>query len=224
MRQHALEERHALAQTLRRADPGAPTLCGDWTAAQLAAHLVLRERSVLELAGRLPVERFRRLAQKEIDDLVAREEYDRLVDAVDAGPSWRDVTLPVPTAAVWSLPVVRESANLLEYLVHHEDVRRAAAGWEPRPVPVELQMAVWKRLPVAARLTLRKVSVGLELRWPSHGSVRTRLARRGAPAVQVTGEPVELALFAFGRIDVAQVQYAGDPEAVAVVRGAEIGI
>jgi uncharacterized protein (TIGR03085 family) len=224
MQHHALEERHALAQTLRCAGPDAPTLCGDWTTAQLAAHLVLRERSVVELVGRLPVERLRRLAQREIDELSAREPYERLVQAVDRGPSWTDVRWPVPTAAIWSMPVVRESANLLEYLVHHEDVRRAETDWSARPVPVDLQMAVWRRLPVAGRLTLRKVALGLELIWPSHGEIRTGPARRGAPTVRVSGEPVELALFAFGRIDVARVDYEGGPEDVARVRGAKIGI
>jgi uncharacterized protein (TIGR03085 family) len=224
MRHHALEERHALAETLRFAGPQAPTLCGDWSTAQLAAHLVLRERSLLELAGRLPVERLRRQAEREIDGLVAREPYDRLVSAIDDGPSWTDAVWPVPTSFVWSLPIVREAANLLEYLVHHEDVRRAEAGWSPRPVPVEVQMAVWRRLPFAGRLTLRKVSVGLVLSWPSHGVIRTRTARRGAASVTVVGEPVELALFAFGRTAVARVEYDGDPQDVAVVRGAEIGI
>lgn len=224
MRHHALEERHALATTLRRAGPDSPTLCGDWTTAQLAAHLVLRERSVVELAGRAPVERLRRLAERQIDDLVARKPYDDLVDAVDRGPSWTDVSWPVPTAAVWSLPVVREAANLLEYVVHHEDVRRSGADWEPRTLPVDHQMAVWKRLPFATRLTLRKVSRGIELEWPGHGSIRSRRARHGAATVRVTGEPIELALFAYGRAGVARVEYHGTPEDIAVVRGADIGI
>jgi uncharacterized protein (TIGR03085 family) len=223
MQHHALAERHALAETLRSAGPDAPTLCGEWTAAQLAAHLVLRERSLVELAGRLPVAKFRRLAERQINHLVATEPYGRIVDAVDRGPSWADATWPIPTAAIWSLPVIRESANLLEYLVHHEDVRRAAPDWTPRALPVDRQMAVWKRLPMMGRLTLRKVATSLELVWPSHGRIRTGSGRRG-PTVTVTGEPVELALFAFGRIGVAEVDYAGAPEQVAMVRGADIGI
>jgi uncharacterized protein (TIGR03085 family) len=220
MRHHALDERRALAKTLRRTGPDAPTLCGDWRTAQLAAHLVLRERSLVELAGRAPVERWRRRAEGRIDDLVARARYEDLVSDVERGPSVTDF----PVGAVWAVPLVREATNLLEYLVHHEDVRRAAPGWTPRPLPVDVQMAVWKRLPIAGRFTLRKVSVGLELDWPAHGSIHGGRARGAAPAVRVTGEPVELALFAFGRIDVAQVEYAGDPDDVAMVRGAEIGI
>ncbi len=199
-------------------------MCGDWTAAQLAAHLVLRERSIVELGGRLPVDRLRRRAEQAVDELVAHEPYEDLVAAVDRGPTWSDARLPVPTALVWSVPVVREAANLLEYLVHHEDVRRATPGWTPRPLGIAEQVAVWRRLPVATRLTLRKVAVGLVLAWPSHGEIRTRRARHGGPVVTVTGDPVELALFAFGRTGVARVDYDGAPDDIARVRGADIGI
>jgi uncharacterized protein (TIGR03085 family) len=221
---YVVPERHALAETLRRTPPDSATLSGDWTAAQLTAHLVLRERSAVELLGRLPNRRLQRIAQRQIDDLVAREPYERLIEIFDAGPSWRDARLPVPAALVWSLPPVRDRANLLEYLVHHEDVRRAAPGWTPRPLAVAEQRAVWRRLPVAARLTLRKVSVGLVLAWPSHGEIRTRRAKQGGPVVTVTGDPVELALFTFGRIDVAQVGYDDEPDDIARVRGADISI
>ncbi|HZC69417.1 MAG TPA: TIGR03085 family metal-binding protein [Jatrophihabitans sp.] len=222
MVQFALFERHALAETLRCADPHAPTLSGNWTVAQLTAHLVLRERSIVELLGRLPSRRLHRVAQREIDDLVAREPYQRLVDAVDAGPSWRDVRWPVPTSFVWSLPAVRERANLLEYLVHHEDVRRAAAGWAPRSLPDEMQREVWQRLPWSTRLTMRTVPLRIALVWPEHGEVR---AGRGATvAVRVTGDPVELTLFAFGRREVARVDCTGAPADVARVLGSAMGL
>jgi uncharacterized protein (TIGR03085 family) len=219
MRHHALDERHAFAETLRSTGPGAPTLCGEWSTAQLAAHLVLRERSLVELAGRAPVEAWRKRAEGRIDELVATRPYGQLVADFERGPA----RTQLPVGFVWALPPVREAANLLEYLVHHEDVRRAAESWSPRPLPVDVQMAVWKRLPTAARLTLRKVSVGLELAWPGHGSFRAR-GRAGSPAVRISGEPVELALFAFGRAGVARVEYDGDPEQIALVRGAEIRI
>jgi uncharacterized protein (TIGR03085 family) len=222
MAQLALLERHALAETLRSADPNGPTLSGDWTVAQLTAHLVLRERSIVELLGRVPSRRLRRIAQREIDDLVTREPYQRLVDAVDAGPSWRDVRWPVPTSAVWSLPPVRERANLLEYLVHHEDVRRAGAEWEPRDLPPVLHDAVWRRLPTSTRLTMRTVPVRVALVWPEHGEVRAGRGR-GA-AVRVIGDPIELCLFAFGRRAVALVELDGPPDEVARLRDARIGL
>jgi uncharacterized protein (TIGR03085 family) len=218
----AVAERHALAETLRCTEPNSPTLSGDWTAAQLTAHLVLRERSAVELLGRLPSWRLQHIAQREIDKLVAHEPYVRLVDQLDAGPSWRDARLPVPTSIIWSLPPVRERANLLEYLVHHEDVRRATPGWAPRELSPAMTDAVWRRLPVSTRLTMRGVPRRVALVWPGHGEV---LAGRGRDvAVRVTGEPVELTLFAFGRRDVARVEYDGAPLDVGAVRGARMGI
>ena len=40
----AQRERAALVETMRSVGPDAPTLCGDWTTRDLAAHLVTRER------------------------------------------------------------------------------------------------------------------------------------------------------------------------------------
>ena len=40
----AQRERAALVESLREHGPGAPTLCEEWTARDLAAHLVVRER------------------------------------------------------------------------------------------------------------------------------------------------------------------------------------
>jgi uncharacterized protein (TIGR03085 family) len=224
MSRHALNERQALAETLRSVEPNSATLCGDWTAAQLAAHLVLRERSGVELLGRLPNKRLHRLAARHMDELVARETYEQIVAAVGRGPTWRDARLPVPTAVIWALPPVRELTNLLEYLVHHEDVRRAQSEWAPRDLAPDLQQAVWKRLPGSMLLTMRTLSVGVALCWPGHGEHRTARARRSGVAVRVIGDPVELALFAFGRKGVARVAYEGSDEDIATVRDARLGI
>jgi hypothetical protein len=47
---------------------------------------------------------------------------------------------------------------------------------------------------------------------------------KGAARVQVIGDPVELALFASGRLDHALVEFAGEADDVALVRGAKIGL
>lgn len=209
---HAVQERVELADTLRSTDPSAPTLCGEWSAAQLAAHLVLRERSLTELLGRVPSARAHAIAQRAIDDYVARTPYPEIVAAVAAGaPLW----------SPFALPPVREAINLLEYVVHHEDVRRAVDGWVPRVLPVPRQDAVWSRLRLASRLTLRMVPVPVRLEWPDHGSVSVG---RGRTGVTVTGLPEELALVAFGRQAVARVDYTGPDDAVAQVRGADIAV
>ncbi|HEY8302083.1 MAG TPA: TIGR03085 family metal-binding protein [Jatrophihabitans sp.] len=209
---HAVQERVELADTLRSTEPAAPTLCGGWSVAQLAAHLVLRERSVVELLGRVPSGRAHAVAQRAIDAYVARTPYPRLIAAVAAGaPRWSPL----------ALPPLREAVNLLEYLVHHEDVRRAAEGWVPRVLPVPRQDAVWSRLRVASRLTLRLMPVPVRLEWPDHGSISVG---SGRPGVTVTGAPEELVLVAFGRQSVARVDYAGPDDAVARVQGADIAV
>lgn len=222
MQQHAVDERRALAQTLRRSDPSASTLCGEWTTAQLAAHLVLRERSILDAGRFVPLPGLARRADRAVDDLAAATPYEDLVAAIERGPTWRDVIGPVPTAWLWSLPPVREQANLLEYLVHHEDVRRAGAGAPPRQLAGDVQQAVWARLQVLARLTLRGLPLGVRLQWPGHGEFASHLVRRGSPQVIVSGAPVELALFAMGRGAVAGVEFAGPPADVAAVRAGDL--
>ncbi len=68
-----------------------------------------------------------------------------------------------PRWSPFALPLVREAVNLLEYVVHHEDVRRAVDGWVPRVLPVSRQDASWSRLRLASRLTLRQLPVPVRL-------------------------------------------------------------
>ena len=210
---HVLAERAAFVQTLRRTDPDARTLCGDWDAAQLTAHLVLRERSARELAGRVPRPAFQRLAQRGIDAYVASRSYSELVDDFAAGP---------PVWSPWVLPPVREAVNLLEYLVHHEDVRRARDSAVPRELAADVQDAVWTRLRVSSRLTLRQVPQGVRLIAPGRGEIVSR--PKASRVVTVTGDPVELALVTMGRQRVAVVRYDGDPGDVASFSGARIAL
>jgi uncharacterized protein (TIGR03085 family) len=212
MPNHALDERTDLTAALLAAGPEAPTLCGEWTTNQLAAHLVLRERSLTEVGGRLPVARLQALAQRHIDAYVASHDYGQIVAAVEQGP-------PIYSPFAW--PSERETVNLLEYVIHDEDVRRAAPEWAPRRIAVDRQQAIWSKLRMGARLTLRSVPVPVRLDWPSHGSVSVG---RGPSPVTITGDPVELALVAFGRQRVAKVDYDGDAADVLKVREAKIAI
>jgi len=178
---------------------------------QLVAHLVLRERSLRELGGRLPSARLRAAAQNGIDGLVRDLTYAELVARFEAGP---------PRYSLFRAAPVRELVNLLEYAIHHEDVRRVSPV-APRPLPSARQHAIFKRLRVAAPMTMRRLPFGVRLVWPGQGDLTTK---RGAAPVTVTGDPLELALVAFGRQAMAEVEYDGPSADIAVVRDSALPV
>jgi uncharacterized protein (TIGR03085 family) len=204
---YSQDERRALCALLDETGPDAPTLCEGWTTLDLAAHLVLREHRPDAAMGVLggPVARHTARVQGK---MAGRVPYARLVQIVRDGP---------PRLSVFALPGVDERANLAEYFVHHEDVRRAAPGWEPRKLAPELTEQLWRRLR-ATRLILRKVPVGVEFArndvdaGQGDGAVPRQLRitiRNGTPVVTVVGDPAELTLWAFGRATAAQVRLDG---------------
>jgi uncharacterized protein (TIGR03085 family) len=210
MTHYARHERAALVQALRQAGPDAPTLCEGWTARDLAAHVVTRERRADAAAGIVVKALASRTARVQAE--FAARPWEELLAMVAEGPSRR---------SVFALPAVDELANLIEFFVHCEDVRRARPGWEPRPLDADVAEALWRRLSGTARLTGRRSPAGLVLRRPDGQAV---VARKGAPVVTVTGEPGELAVFTSGRQSHAVVQLEGPEAAVAAVRGAKLGV
>jgi uncharacterized protein (TIGR03085 family) len=213
MQHHVLDERQEFGATLRACGPDGPTLCGEWTTSELVAHLILRERLSAEAAGRVPVRQLRELSENVIAGYVAGHDYPEMVDAFEGGP---------PAVSPWAIPMVREAFNLLEYTIHHEDVRRGAGDTTPRELPAAREHAIWNRLRRSAPFTMRMVPVRVRLEWPGHGSVDA--GRRGHGKVVITGDPLELALVSFGRQRVAHVAYHGSAEDVAVVSGARIAV
>jgi uncharacterized protein (TIGR03085 family) len=142
----------------------------------------------------------------------AAKPYAELVQLIRTGP---------PRLSPFSLKQVDEASNTLEFYVHTEDVRRAAPDWTPRTIDPVFGDALWSRLERAARLLGRRSPVGLVLRCPDG---RTAVAHKGTPVVTVTGEPAELAMFAFGRQSAADVQTEGPKDAVAQVYEARLGV
>jgi uncharacterized protein (TIGR03085 family) len=202
---YARDERLALCALLDSAGPREPTLCEGWDTRDLAAHLVLREHRPDAGAGLLggPLAGYTRRVQAK---LAERTPYPRLVETIRHGP---------PRLSVFGLPGMDERINLVEYFVHHEDVRRAQPGWEPRELSQGLADLLWQRLGVA-RFLLRKAPVGVELARDDgpdseRGSTsRVRItAKARTPVVTVTGPPAELTLWALGRAAEARVRLDG---------------
>lgn len=120
------------------------------------------------------------------------------------------------------LPSLDEAVNMLEFFVHHEDVRRAQPSWEPRALPADLDRLIWARVSSGARLMLRKSPVGVVLHRLG-GGVAVGGSRQG-PRVEVTGTASELLMFCFGRQEHARVELTGEPGDVSRLRGSSLGI
>ncbi|MBO0732342.1 MAG: TIGR03085 family protein [Acidimicrobiaceae bacterium] len=207
MAKHAQAERHALADLMLQVGPDAPTLCEGWKTADLAAHLVTRERRPDAGIGLV---------------LPAASSYtERVQRGIRDGREWPDLVEMVRSGPPAPLRPLDESINTVEYFIHHEDVRRAQSGWEPRVLGAELDQALWSRLRRMSRLLLLRAPGGLVLDAPGFGQVRKNGQANG---VTVTGPPSELLLFASGRKDAARVELAGDDVSVERIRQAKLGL
>ena len=198
------QERRALVETFRAVGPDAPTLCGGWTTRDLAAHLVIRERRLDATPGIL-IPALAGHTAKVQDQLTRSKGWDELVGLVAAGP---------PLYSPFK--VLDAVASVGEMFIHHEDVRRAVEGWQPRALDDSVATALRRPLSLMSRLTLAKVPAKVVLQTPAGDQIAA--VGHGQP-VTVTGEPQELLLFVAGR-DAANVEFGADPETVAAVRGA----
>jgi uncharacterized protein (TIGR03085 family) len=204
----AQRERSALVDTLRIVGPDAPTLCAGWTTRDLAAHLVVRERRLDATPG-ISIPFLAGYTAKVQKQTARSSSWDDLVEMVASGP---------PVYSPFKL--LDSVANLGEMFIHHEDVRRAVDGWQPRVLDEPTVAALGRQLGLLSRLTLTKQPAPVILRTTA-GRQIARVGR--GDAVTVTGEPQELVLFVAGR-DAALVEFAGDPPAVAAVRAARRGL
>jgi uncharacterized protein (TIGR03085 family) len=209
----ARAERDAFCDTLLTVGPGAPTLCSPWSAADLAAHVVVRDRRpdlapgiwVPALAHRL----------EEGQAAYAARPFDELVGLVRSGPP------------VWSpmrLAPVDDAVNLVELYIHHEDVLRGDERRGSRRVLADHESrALWGSLSRLARLFFRRSPVGVVLRTPDGRSLHARSTTE-LETVVLEGRPEELLLAAYGRRRVADVEVTGGEEAVAALWAAPLGL
>lgn len=198
----AQRERAALVETMREVGPDAPTLCGDWTTRDLAAHLVVRERRLDATPG-IMVPALAGYTDRVQRQTAQGSEWEELLDKVASGP---------PLYSPFKLldPV----ANMGEMYIHHEDVRRARSGWEPRPLDDATVTALTRSLPLMARMTLAKAPARLALKTPQGKTLAT--VGKGQP-LTVIGEAQELLLFISGR-DEVRVEFEGDADVADAVR------
>ena len=204
-------ERRQLCDLFEQLGPDAPTLCGGWLTADLAAHLVVRERRPDAAAGLVvkPLAAYTERVQQQ----AARAPWIELVARVRSGP---------PLLSPTRLETLDRIVNTVEFFVHHEDVRRARNDWTVRALGDELTDDLHAALQRTARLLTRKAPAGIILE-PSDGR-STIIANRRAPEVVVRGPVGELTMFVNGRQDHAEVDLDGPAAAVAALRTAAFGI
>lgn len=199
--------REVLAEVLLAAGPTAPTLCAGWQTRHLAAHLIIREQSLL--AAGLVIKPLAHRMEAELDrraDVAGdRDAYASLVNEFLRG---------APRFSPLSNPRVDHSANLSEFFIHTEDVRRASDRWVPRALDAKYEDLLWEDLVRRAAHYYRGVDVGIILVRPDG---QRHVARKASTSVAITGRPGELLLHASGRREEALVTFEGAAEAIALL-------
>lgn len=200
----AQQERATICDLFVELGPDAPTLCSGWVTADLAAHLVARERRPDSGPGLVwpPLAAHTDKVRRSIRD---RTPWDQLIAAVRRGPP--------PLLRPFDGPM-----NTVEFFVHVEDVRRAQPDWDVRAVSKEMADALWAR--VGAGGMAKKVPATIEL--VSEG--REPKVKGSGPRIEIRGDPGEHILFGAGRQAAARVDIDGDPGLVTQLRSARLGI
>ncbi|MGD9526753.1 TIGR03085 family metal-binding protein [Pseudonocardia sp.] len=204
----AVTERAALADTLAAVDPQRHTLCEGWTARDLLAHLLVRERQPWASPG-IVVDALAPLTRKAMATWADVPWAEAVALFRDGPPLWSPYRVPGVDALV----------NGAEHYVHHEDVRRGEPGWEPRPPDATRDAELWAILERTARMLYRRSPVGVVLRRPEGTPI---VARPGERAVTISGEPGELLLHGFGR-GAIRVEVEGADADVAALAAAPRG-
>jgi uncharacterized protein (TIGR03085 family) len=186
----ARTERTELCDLFLQVGPDAPTLCGGWTARDLAAHLVVRERRP-DASGGIVLP-FLAGYTARVQAGVAEQPWERLVETVRTGPpAWNPM----------GLPPIEAATNTVEFFVHHEDVRRAQPGWQPRDLDGRTTAALWSSARGLGRWLGRRSPVGITLApvdGPAAGGAEQVRAVR--PGVTLHGPVGEIVLALYGRL------------------------
>lgn len=211
----AARERTLLCASAQQMGPEAPTLCGGWDVRDLVVHLLIREGHPIAAAGIFvsPLSALTRRTEQSLGG----QDFADLVTKLRNGP---------PLLSPFSVPVLGGLANVAEFYVHHEDIRRAQDGWVPRAQDQRTEDTLWRLLRLLGRGTSLAAPTGVVVRRSDRADSRHRLRRApsGAGDVTVTGLPSELVLFAYGRQEHSLVETDGDADDVAALHDASLGI
>ena len=206
-------ERDALCATFTELGPQAPTLCSPWNAADLAAHLVVRERRP-DLAPGIWLPALAARTDRGMREYAAKP-WPELVGLVRSGP---------PAWSPARVSALDDTLNFVELFVHHEDVLRGDETPGPRrDLPARESAALWKALTRSARLMFRRSPVGVVLETPDGKRAQARTVS-GRDTVVLRGAPAELLLAAYGRRRVAQVEEVGDEADIRALWSAPTGL
>jgi uncharacterized protein (TIGR03085 family) len=207
-----MRERLELCELLEELGPSVPTLIEGWTAHDLAAHLVLRERDLVAGPCIVLPGPFQRFAERRRVELGESKDFAWLVGRIRSGP-------PI---GFFRIGWVRSFPNLNEFFVHHEDLRRANSRG-PRSLTPAMDAALWRNVRRAGPYLSRRLhACGLEIEHAGTGERVT--VRHGESTARLSGPAGELLLYVFGRQDASQVVVSGAPEAVAAVHRTHFGM
>lgn len=216
--------RHDLVTVLERVGPGLPTLCEGWNTEHMLAHLILRETRPDIAAGVVLPPLSKRTEAK----------TEELAEELSDGHAFSDglATFEAARPLTRRHDTADENVNYLEYIVHREDILRgspeAVEMNSGRTADPEEQQKIWKALDRRAALMAKDYPDGLTLvGTDDQGAPRygTSVVRKSADSSRVsglvqkvvrsprtgdaavlTGEPLELLMYLFGRRDAARVE------------------
>lgn len=193
-------ERQRLISIFERVGGDAPTLCEGWNSEDLLRHLVVREIVPhAQLLSKIPM-KSAESARSQMSDVEAMD-FAGLLDLFSSG---RQKYSPL------NLGSVDRAVNTLEYVIHHEDLRRAQDPPLGRVLSREEQGEVFAQLKAMAHLMFLKAPVKVVLRSPDFGDITPLPTKRHKDDVVVIGTPLELAMFSSGRE--ADVDFEGSQD------------
>ena len=205
----AKRERSAICQTLRQLGPDQPTLCQGWSTKDLLVHLIVRENRPDAAVGLfIP---FLGSYTDSISKKYKEKSFEDLISIFENGPK-----SPSPFA----LPKVDELANTFEFLVHHEDILRAQNEYQPRKFTEEDAKFIWSRFTKSAVFFMRKVKVGVVAKTDQG----TYTLKRGNDVVTISGNIIDLVMFAFGRQNKTEIVFEGNPLAVEKLKNSDLSL